>query len=166
VGKEGVESAGVPSIPRFDLTAATYPASRSSLANDCLKSLIDLPESFFPTRSSELGVYSHHKTARVCRSAPEKIRLPRLSTPQSTPRALGRGRRVTAQNKENQLTRQASSALGVPISGSAPPSRRSRTHSGSCLNTTPASGLWPRSLSLFGSAPLLSNRDTREAWPL
>jgi len=59
----------------------------------------------------------------------------------------------------------ASNALGSPNSGSAPASKRILITSRSFLNTTPASIDWPRSFTLFGSAPCLTSNDTSGAWP-
>ena len=59
----------------------------------------------------------------------------------------------------------ASVALGVPKSGSAPPSNRAWITSFSFLKTAPASGDCPRSLSLFGFAPWEMRRETSGEWP-
>ena len=40
-----------------------------------------------------------------------------------------------------------------------------RTTSGSALNTAPASGLWPRSLTRSTSAPRSASTATVSAWP-
>ena len=91
-------------------------------------------------------------------------RIPSLSSGSPGRRAGQRlSKRATSSSWPN--IRAVSTAEGVPVVGSAPPSRRASITSRSPLKTAPASGVWPRSLGRSGSAPRASSAATVAAWP-
>ena len=96
---------------------------------------------------------------------PKNLDPPPKNDKSATEQAHDPQENTTEPIKGPKLTLVASSALGVPTSGSAPWSSKTAMTARSFLNTTPASGDCPRSLHRLGSAPCCSSSDTSGACP-